>query len=43
MTKATGGDAPVVFASQSYMGLSPTDPLEVAATTYAALMKTLER
>lgn len=39
---AKGSDAPVVFATQSYMGLSPAKPLKVGKLTYKALLSTLK-
>ena len=43
LTKAKGNDAPVVFATQSYLGLEPTDPLVMKPVLYSALMKQLAK
>jgi ankyrin repeat protein len=42
LSKAKGTDAPVVFATQSYMGLSPAKPLKPGALTYKKLFATLK-
>jgi hypothetical protein len=41
LSAAKGNDAPVIFATQEHLGLTPQNPLEVTKTTYAALMKQL--
>ena len=43
LTKAKGNDAPVVFATQSYLGLEPTDPLVMKPVMYSVLMKQLKK
>ena len=42
LSKAKGNDAPVVFATQSYMGLSPSKPLKPGTLTYKKLFATLQ-
>lgn len=42
LSKAKGNDAPVVFATQSYMGLSPSKPLNAGALAYTSLLATLK-
>jgi hypothetical protein len=43
LTAAKGADAPVIFATQSHLGLAPTKPLQATPVTYAALIKQLKR